>query len=89
MERQKNGVFYVAQAATVAMQRRGKHVSTTIEGLRFLRGPDRGVILSKTGETQARKIDMICFAKSALTAELYIVQKDEFSIACYMCDSHT
>jgi hypothetical protein len=29
----KRGVFYVVRAATVAMQRRGKHGSTTTEGL--------------------------------------------------------
>jgi hypothetical protein len=28
-----DGVFYVARAATVPMQRHGKHGSTTIEGL--------------------------------------------------------
>jgi hypothetical protein len=30
-------------ATTIAMQRRRKHASTTIEGLCFLRGPRRGV----------------------------------------------
>jgi hypothetical protein len=31
---------------------------------------------------------MICFAKSVLTEELYIVHKEEFSITCYMCDTY-
>jgi hypothetical protein len=29
---------------------------------------------------------MICFAKPGLTEDLNIVQKEEFSISCYMCD---
>jgi hypothetical protein len=29
---------------------------------------------------------MICFAKSGLTEDLYIVHKEEFSITCYMCE---
>jgi hypothetical protein len=29
---------------------------------------------------------MICFAKPVLTEDLYVVQKEEFSITCYMCD---
>jgi hypothetical protein len=33
------------------MQRRGKHASTTIEELCFLRGPCRGVILKITAVT--------------------------------------
>jgi hypothetical protein len=37
--------FYVICAAIVAMQRRGKHVATTIEWLCFLRGLCRGVFL--------------------------------------------
>jgi hypothetical protein len=39
MRQEKNGVSYVVRAANFAMQRRGKHTSTTIEGLCFLRGP--------------------------------------------------
>jgi hypothetical protein len=35
------------------------------------------------------KIGMICFAKPGLTEDLYIVQKQEFSITCYMCDMYT
>jgi hypothetical protein len=38
--------------ATNAMQRSGKHASTTTEGLCFLRGPCRGVVLKTTGATQ-------------------------------------
>jgi hypothetical protein len=34
-------------------------------------------------------LGMICFAKHLLTEDLYIVQKEEFSIACYMCDAYT
>jgi hypothetical protein len=48
-----NGVFYVDRAATVVKQRRGKHASTTIEGLGFLHGPCRGVILKTIGATQS------------------------------------
>jgi hypothetical protein len=35
------------------------------------------------------KIGMICFAKPVLTDDLYIVQKEEFSVTCYMCDMYT
>jgi hypothetical protein len=35
----KNRVFYVVRVATVAMQLREKHASTTVEGLCVLRGP--------------------------------------------------
>jgi hypothetical protein len=35
------------------------------------------------------KIGMICFAKPVLTEDSYIVQKEEFSITCYMCDMYT
>jgi hypothetical protein len=37
----------MVRAATVATQRSGKHASTTIEGLCFLLGPCRGVILKR------------------------------------------
>jgi hypothetical protein len=30
---------------------------------------------------------MICFAEPVLIEELYIVQKEEFSIICCMCDT--
>jgi hypothetical protein len=43
------GVIYLVFAATVAMKRHGKHASTVIEGLYFLRGSCRGVILKKVG----------------------------------------
>jgi hypothetical protein len=32
---------------------------------------------------------MICFGKPGLTEDLYIVQKEEFSTTCYMCDTYT
>jgi hypothetical protein len=32
---------------------------------------------------------MIGFAKPVLTEDLYIVQKEDFSITCYMCDTYT
>jgi hypothetical protein len=32
---------------------------------------------------------VICFAKSGLTEELYIVHKEEFSIICYTCYTYT
>jgi hypothetical protein len=35
------------------------------------------------------KIDMICFAKPGPTEDLYIVQKEEFSMTRYMCDTCT
>jgi hypothetical protein len=35
------------------------------------------------------KIGMICFAMPVLTEDLYIVQKETFSITCYMCDTHS
>jgi hypothetical protein len=31
---------------------------------------------------------MICFAKPALTEDLYIVHKEKFSITCYVCYVH-
>jgi hypothetical protein len=31
---------------------------------------------------------MICTAKPGLTEDLYILQKEEFSITCYMCDMY-
>jgi hypothetical protein len=43
--------MYVVRAATVAMQRCGKHASTTIEGLCFLGGSCQGVILKAIGAT--------------------------------------
>jgi hypothetical protein len=86
MQQQKNGVFYATRAATLAMQRGGKHVSTTLEGLRFLRSPYRGVIFRKSGATQARKIGIISFVKPVLTEDLYIEQKEEFSATCSTCD---
>jgi hypothetical protein len=39
--------------------------------------------------TKLCKIGMICFAKSLLTEDLYIVQKEEFLITCYMYDTNT
>jgi hypothetical protein len=30
---------------------------------------------------------MICFAKPVPAEELHIVQEEEFSITCYMCDT--
>jgi hypothetical protein len=44
-------VFYVFRDANIK-ERWGKHASTTIEGLCFLRGPYRGVI-SKTIDSRA------------------------------------
>jgi hypothetical protein len=35
------------------------------------------------------KLGMICSAKGVLTEDLCIVQKEEFSITCYMYDTHT
>jgi hypothetical protein len=32
---------------------------------------------------------MICFAKPGLTEDLYVEQKEDFSITCYMCDTYT
>jgi hypothetical protein len=34
------------------------------------------------------KIGMICYTKSGLTENLYIVQKEELSITCYMCNMY-
>jgi hypothetical protein len=36
-----------------------------------------------------RKTCMICFAKPGLTDDLYIEQKEEFSITSYMCDMYS
>jgi CTP:phosphocholine cytidylyltransferase-like protein len=32
---------------------------------------------------------MICFAKPVLTEDMCVVQKEEFSIPCGMCDTYT
>jgi hypothetical protein len=32
---------------------------------------------------------MICYVNPVLKEELYIVQKEDYSIACYMCDMYT
>jgi hypothetical protein len=34
-------------------------------------------------------VSMTCSANPILTEDLYIVQKEEFSITCYMCDTYT
>jgi hypothetical protein len=36
-----------------------------------------------------RKKDMICFAKPVLRDDLYIVQKEEYSMTCYKCNTYT
>jgi hypothetical protein len=33
-----------------------------------------------------RKIGMVCTVKPVLTEDLCVVQKDEFSVTCYMCE---
>jgi hypothetical protein len=93
-------MFSVVCAATVAMQRRSKHTSTTIEGLCFLRCPCQGVTLKTTGavvklttvqvtkqpfQHTIRKTGIICFAKP----RGLIVQKEKFSVTCYMCNAYT
>jgi hypothetical protein len=37
---------------------------------------------------EIRRIDMISFAKPVLKENFYIVQKEEFSMICYMCESY-
>jgi hypothetical protein len=32
------------------------------------------------------KIDIISFAKPGLTEDLYVMDKEEFSVTCYVCD---
>jgi hypothetical protein len=32
------------------------------------------------------KIDVICFTKSVMTEDLYILQKEAFSVTWYKCD---
>jgi hypothetical protein len=38
---------------------------------------------------QLLKIGMICSVKPALTVDLRVVQREEFSITCYMCEMYT
>jgi hypothetical protein len=38
---------------------------------------------------KVRKIGMVCFSKPILRQDLYIVQKEEISITCHMCDTYT
>jgi hypothetical protein len=35
------------------------------------------------------KVGIICFAKPVLTEDMYVVQKEEFLITCYMGDTYT
>jgi hypothetical protein len=35
---------------------------------------------------KVRKICMICFPKPLFTEDLYVVQNEEFSVTCYMCE---
>jgi hypothetical protein len=35
-----------------------------------------------------REIGMICSVKPVMTEDLCVVQKEEFSITCYMCDTY-
>jgi hypothetical protein len=58
MQQDKNDVFYVVCAAPVAMQRCCKHASTTVEGLCFLRGPCRGVILKTIGAAVQLRVQL-------------------------------
>jgi hypothetical protein len=51
-------VFNVVCAATVTVQGRGKHAPTIVEGLCFLRGPARGVILKTTGATVHLRVQL-------------------------------
>jgi hypothetical protein len=43
----------------------------------------------KLTTVQVTKIGTICFPKPGLTKDLYILQKEEFSIICYMCYTYT
>jgi hypothetical protein len=52
----RRNVFYVVRAATVAVQRRGKHASAKIKALCFLRGPCRWVFLKTVGETELSSV---------------------------------
>jgi hypothetical protein len=36
-----------------------------------------------------RKIGMICSVKPVLIEDLCVVQKENFSLACYMCEMYT
>jgi hypothetical protein len=65
----KSGVFFVNRVGTVAMQRRGKHASSTIERLCFLRGPCRGVILKTIGAAVQRKVQLWNVNQRATEAE--------------------
>jgi hypothetical protein len=51
------------------MQRRSKHVSSTIERLCFLRGPCRGVILKTTGATAELRVHLWSVNQRATEAE--------------------
>jgi hypothetical protein len=57
----------------------------------FVRGTCRGDIREYGNGTshQIRKIGMICFGKPLLTEDLCVVQKEEFSLTCYMCEMYT
>jgi hypothetical protein len=59
----------VVLGAIVAMQRRGKHVSTTLEVLCFLRGPFRCVILKTVGATVQLGVQVWSVNQRATEAE--------------------
>jgi hypothetical protein len=52
----------------------------------------RGVFtdpLSSSGPIRHSMIGMFCFAKPVLAEDLYIVQREEFSVTFYTCDTYT
>jgi hypothetical protein len=40
-------------------------------------------------EHKISKIGIICSVKPVLTEDLCVVQEEEFSITCYMCEMYT
>jgi hypothetical protein len=46
------------------------------------------MLLTAKSGIVASKIGMISFVNPGLTEDFYIVQKEEFSITCSMCDTY-
>jgi hypothetical protein len=59
----------VVRPKTIAIQWCGKHTSTTTEGLRFLLGPCRGVILKKIGATVQLRVQVCSPAGNGVATE--------------------
>jgi hypothetical protein len=88
------------QQAEVIKNYENEHVRSIGQGKdkhKNIRGLNLAAVKLKTVQVtklpmqhkKKNKIGMICFAKPGLTKDFYTLQKEEFSITCYMCDTYT